>query len=148
MLDKQKIIKFSILSIILLTFIINLTNLSYVKYYYKYYGAYNEQLFSAFNDYKYTPKNNVTEDDYKNLCLTLQPRSFYSNYNKLSDWSGLLIVFSVIAIYINHRIKIFSKKYKNILIVILLVSFVMYFYVGLIEVSYEYYANHCEKYLL
>ncbi|MBU4580655.1 hypothetical protein KKB43_06630 [Patescibacteria group bacterium] len=148
MLDKQKIVKFSILSIILLTFIINLANLLYVKYYYNHYGAYNQQLFSAFNDYKYTPKNNITENDYKTLCLSLQPRSFYSNYNKLSDWSGLLMIFSIIAIYISHKNKIFPKKYKNILIVIFLISFVVYFYVGLIEVSYEYYANHCEKYLL
>lgn len=148
MIDKQKIIKFSILFIILLTFIINLTNLFYVKYYYNHYGAFNEQLFSAFNDYKYTLKNNVTDDDYKKLCLSLQPKSFYPNYNKLSNWSGLLIIFSIIGIYISHRNKIFSKRYKNILIVILLASIAIYFYVGLIEVSYEYYANHCEKYLL
>lgn len=148
MLEKQKIIKFSLPFVILLTFTINLANLLYIKYYYKNYDTYNEQLFSDFNKYKYTPKNNVTEEDYKNLCLSLQPRSFYSNIVKLDYWSGLLIIFSIVGVYISHKIKIFSKKYENILIVILSFSFAVYIYVGLIEVNYEYFANHCEKYLL
>ena len=157
MLNKQKIIKPFIFSVVIFTLLLNLMYLGSIKHYEKNYTEYNAQIISDFYDYKKNKnENEITENDYRVVCLSFKPNLFFSTTNHiLGYWSGLMILISIlvmIIVKINSKIferKIFSKKEKYILLGAILMSFIIYyFYIGLMDINYHYFGLGCSRFLL
>ncbi len=150
MLNKQKIIKLLIFSIVVFTLLVSLIYLGHVEYC-REYVAHNNEITSAFNKNK---SQDTKIEDYREACSKLKPDSLIPVNSILSSLSGLMFLISI-AIMITVKIysvafkrKIFSKKEKFILLSAILLSFITIIHISLIELDFYYFSWNCSRFLL
>lgn len=91
----QKLVKSIVFSLAILTFFVNLINISYSINYYSRYNESNVKMISDFNSLR---QGRNTESEFNELCYKIQPANFKEVYHSLSNWSGITIKISAIAI--------------------------------------------------
>lgn len=138
-------IKRLIFLIVVFSVIINLANLIYTKKYFKEYSSYNSEIISNFNNYQYNPENKITENDFQALCLKLKPDSFLPTYNKLVIGSLFSVIILLAVFLIAFKKQILSLRYKYSITAILIVLFIIWLYVFILEADYDFIG--CSKFL-
>jgi len=150
MINKQKIIKLLIFSIVIFTLLINLAYLGYTEYC-REYSAYNNGIAFTFNK----SENQETKiENYREACLKLEPDLLIPATHILGYWTGLMILISIVVMAIvkvdskAFKRKMFSRKEKYILLSMILASIIINFYISLIELDFYYFGWDCSRFLL
>ena len=150
MLNKQRIIKLLVFSIVIFTLLISLMYLGYIEYC-REYVVHNNEIAFAFNE----NKNQETKiGDYREACLKLKPDLLIPINSILGSLSGLMILISIATMIvvkidsIAFKRKIFSKKEKFILLSMILLSFIIVIHISLIELDFYYFSWDCSRFLL
>ncbi len=138
-MSMQKLVKSIIFSLAILTFLLNLINISYSVNYYTRYNESNVKMIADFNSL-HQGKN--TESEFNELCSKIRPANFKEVYHNLSNWSGITIKISAIAIlgyliYLFVYLSIDKEKrsekinFKNtgvVLLLLFIVSCIFYWF--------------------
>lgn len=138
-------IKKLVFFVVIFTLLINLANLIYTKKYYKNYSSYNSEIIATFNNYRYNPENKITENDFKSLCSSLKPDNFLLIYNKLVIGSLISIIILLAVFLIVLKKQVLSLKYKYSITTVLMVLFIIWLYVFILEADYDFIG--CSKFL-
>lgn len=141
MINTDAIKRISVFLFIIFTLLINLLYLSLsVSYEKGNYSEYNSSIKTEF--YKNNPLDKINSQE---LCSSLEPNLFLRNYNKIVFLSFLAILLSTAVIFVSLKRKILLKKQGYFLLIVVFLSFLVFFKAFLIEADYDFVG--CEQFL-
>lgn len=141
MINTDAIKRISVFLFVIFTLLINLLYLSLsISYEKGNYSEYNSSIKAEF--YKNNPLGKI---NFQELCSSLEPNLFLRNYNKIVFLSFLAILLSTVIIFVSLKRKILLKKQGYFLLIVVFLSFLVFFKAFLIEADYDFIG--CEQFL-
>jgi len=145
MLDKQKMVKYSILFIVIFSLLINLAYLAYEKSYEN--GNYSKYNSEVINYHKNASENILSESEYQNICSELKgPLGGISAYYDLMFLAVLMTIISIIILFLLPALKMLKKiilSRRDLIIIILLSLMSLFIFFWAFMLESDYYFTYC-----